>query len=492
MEDAIARSSDVAVSDGELLAQLERNIPLLADLTHADVLLYVAGNQPNTAVVVAHGEPHTVSSVYPARQVGRQVERKNEPGLFQVLDGIEPRGEQACLMVRRYQTIQEWLPVCNKDGQVVAALCIESNCLEFDRKRQKNLLFRQTLNRIIHSALRGRLAGAEELTPLRAFPGIMIADREGRIEYVNSVAENMYRKAGYAESLVGHSIPELMTQEQIFFEAMQRDRCMETEVEEHGMIWIKKVLPIHRDDAATGYPIAGPSGGMVITHDVTEERQREKALRIKTAMIQEIHHRVKNNLQTIAALLRMQARRSESTELAQMIQESVNRILSIAVVHESLSQGDGNVINIREVSQRIITEVIRGILDPSKQIAINLEGNNLFLPAQQATSCALIINELLQNAVEHGFQNRTLGQVTVKLMDLGSEVVVEIADNGEGLPQTIDVSGKGHLGLQIISTLVKEDLKGRFEMVNENGVKARVTIPKRSTSSQNSEAKGCG
>ena len=199
-------------------------------------------------------------------------------------------------------------------------------------------------------------------------------------------------------------------------------------------------------------------------------------------MIQEIHHRVKNNLQTIAALLRLQARRSDSPEVAEQLRESVGRIISIAVVHEFLSHEENSAINIHEVSNRILGEVRNGVLDHTRPINLSLEGTrNFVLPAQQATSSALIINELVQNAVEHAFVGLPGGSIVVRLIEQGDSLCIEIADDGLGLPEQFDPVRHGGLGLQIVRSLVREDLKGQFELVtnsNGKGVQATVSFPK--------------
>ena len=222
-----------------------------------------------------------------------------------------------------------------------------------------------------------------------------------------------------------------------------------------------------------------PTGAVVAIQDVTDELQKEQELRIKTAMIQEIHHRVKNNLQTIAALLRLQARRTGNSEVADQLRESVGRIISIAVVHEFLSHEETTVINIHEVSNRILAEVRNGILDRTRPINLSLEGTRSFmLPAQQATSCALIINELVQNAVEHAFVGLPGGNIVVKLAEQGDSMCIEIQDDGRGLPHEFDIVRQGGLGLQIVRSLVREDLKGEFELSNGQGVHAVVSFPK--------------
>jgi two-component sensor histidine kinase len=213
-------------------------------------------------------------------------------------------------------------------------------------------------------------------------------------------------------------------------------------------------------------------------HDSTETRRQQQELRVKTALIQEIHHRVKNNLQTIAALLRMQGRRLQQKEAQHAIQEAVNRILSAAVIHEFLSRQDAHVINIKDISQRIVTQMQQGVLSPEKQITFQLEGPPIFLPARQATACALIINELLQNAVEHGFVGRQQGQVKLTLEDEGDKVVVRIHDDGTGLPEEFEFTNGTSLGLQIVQTLVQEDLKGSFHIGNGGGTQVIVTFPK--------------
>jgi two-component sensor histidine kinase len=214
-------------------------------------------------------------------------------------------------------------------------------------------------------------------------------------------------------------------------------------------------------------------------HDATEERRSERERKIQAAMVQEVHHRVKNNLQTVAALLRMQMRRCKSQEAREALKDSVGRILSIAVVHEYLSRADRQAINIREVTQRIIQEIRQGVLSPEKQIHVSLlEGNNLYLPARQATACALVINELLQNSVEHGYENRSEGQIGVRLEDNGDEIEIVVADDGDGLPDGFSLEQTTSLGLRIVRTLVQDDLQGVFTIEEADGVRATVRFSK--------------
>jgi two-component sensor histidine kinase len=174
----------------------------------------------------------------------------------------------------------------------------------------------------------------------------------------------------------------------------------------------------------------------------------------------------------------MQARRVKSEEARLVLDEALNRILSVAVIHEFLSSEGPNIINIKEVSQRIITQFQHGMLNPEKEIRLELHGEPIYLPARQATACSLIINELLQNAVEHGFEHKQQGFVRLNLEDTGDEVIIKVIDNGDGIPDDFQLEQADSLGYQIVRTLVEGDLKGQIQMQNakNNGDGLAVTI----------------
>jgi two-component sensor histidine kinase len=222
------------------------------------------------------------------------------------------------------------------------------------------------------------------------------------------------------------------------------------------------------------------SGVLFTIHDATRERREAEEREVQAALVKEIHHRVKNNLQTVASLMRMKRRRSKNEETRRALQDSENRIISMAVVHEYLSRADHQAINIRDVALRIIQETERGVLSEEKPIRVSLESsNNLYLPAKHATACALVINELVMNAIEHGFVHRDSGQIAVQLEDRGDEVCMVVADDGEGLPPGFDPAQTNSLGLSIVKTLAENDLKGTFVIESEQGTTATVRFSKK-------------
>jgi len=340
------------------------------------------------------------------------------------------------------------------------------------------------LIRVRDLVVQGRLEGGESLSRFGLHDGMLIVDQGGMIQYASSVAEGLYRLIGYVDSLVSMQLSELETSEYIAFRAMETGLCLEQRVTEQDRVWIKMVIPLMADEGPKwvsrlpGTLGRHPFGAIIVIQDVTDDVRREQELKVKSAMIQEIHHRVKNNLQTITALLRLQARRATSEEAALALKEAVGRIMSVAVVHEFLTKDESSIINIHEVCNRIMEEFVNGTIDPVKDIKLKLEGESQFmLPAQQATSCALIVNELIQNAVEHGFEHKSQGSIVVRLLQTDDSMRVEIEDDGEGLPEGFELS-HGNLGLQIIQTLVRDDLKGEFLLEDGDGVRAVVSFPR--------------
>ncbi len=484
LADVFQLGIDFRADDLALLRQISEGLDLLADISHADLLLYVQADE--RALVIAQGRPTSVPPLYPDSLIGRTMSRQVAPSIYRALfSGRMVHGIRGQL-IRGAPTLLETFPICNPRGELIAVLSTEMNLLEHERRRKKNPIFREAVAHLLQELLAGHLEGAGVVGRLGEHYATLIIDNNARILYMSSLAEQLYRKLGYTTSLLGRRLSELDTTEHICFKAMERARCLEQRIEEHNLIWVKRAIPLPpapRRGLLRRLLAGNERIGSVIVliEDITEEQRKEQALRIKSALIREIHHRVKNNLQTIAALLRMQARRTGSPEVLDMLKQSINRILSIAMVHEFLSKEESpdetNFISIREVTQRILSEVTQGILDPVKNIRIVLEGGDFRLPPQQATSCALVINELLQNAVEHGFEIKNEGTIQVTLQDQTDQMVIEVVDNGQGLPHGFDIERDGSLGLQIIQTLVREDLKGQFALVNTEGVHARVAFP---------------
>jgi two-component sensor histidine kinase len=214
---------------------------------------------------------------------------------------------------------------------------------------------------------------------------------------------------------------------------------------------------------------------VVLLRDVTEIRRRDRLLLSKDAAIREVHHRVKNNLQTISSLLRLQGRRVERGPGRVALAEAERRIRSIALVHEILSQEPGEEVPFDQIVRPLVRMAEEGAL--GRDVEFKVTGRAGELPAGVATPLAVVLTELLQNAAEHAFAERTSGTVEVELRNDVDELRVRVCDDGVGLPADFDISTTSSLGLSIVREMIGSQLRGTIDMRSDAGTQVEVTIP---------------
>lgn len=504
LHEVVHECQNIRPEDIEFLSRIEEQIHIVADLSRADILLYGLKSLTE-AYVLAHAQPHSLAHVYLKDRVGRVIPYERRPEILNALTTGASVRDMRSFITEGAPVVREAIPIytpcplldCGDPAlqhcprRIIAAVSIVTNLIEYERHRLRSPIFRRALRQLQLMMQCAQVHGAEKLTQFGEQDGILFTDGDGVIRYVSGIATNLYRRIGYRDALIGRHLSALETEdEEIRREALLKNRALEHESTEADRVWVRKAIPLVNYTASSWPWLTSlnlipkrvhPHGVLISLHDATEKRRQSQEIQVKNAMIQEVHHRVKNNLQTIAALLRMQIRRVQSPDGKEALEEALNRILSVAVIHEFLSKEDAHIINIREVSHRIITQFQHGVLDPSKHIRMELTAEPVFLPARQATACSLIINELMQNAIEHGFVEQDDGIVNVNLEDSGDEVIIEVIDNGVGLPKGFALESTNSLGLHIVKILVESDLKGQFTMVNganRAGVTATVRFPK--------------
>ena len=485
MDSVVQEFENLTQQEVAFLERLATDLPFLADLSMADVTVYCLRSS-GEATAIAQARPHAILPIHAEALVGKPVTAKDDPAVFRALTTGQRGYGQRVLPGRDISVFQEVWPLWTTEGRVSAAVSIESSLLERERHLRRGKVFPLALKRVQQAILSGSLRGLDQLTPIGEHDGVMVIDTEHKIQFASAIATNLYGKIGYTGPLLKKRLEDLGIDDHgLASQILEKRECLEAEIRAHDRIWIKKGIPLL--STTRRWPRLLPaqdgrwtlSGAMMIVSDVTEQRRQAEELQIKVTMIREIHHRVKNNLQTIASLLRMQARRSDSNQVRQALEEGVSRILSVAVIHEFLAHQDDRMINIREVSQRIMAQLGEGVLDQQKSIRLKLSGPNIYLPTQQATACALIINELIQNALEHGYGHKQVGTVSVNLEDDGSKIIIGVDDDGAGLPDTFDQDQGETLGLQIITSLAQNELKGTFALTGrDDGVSATVTFSK--------------
>ncbi|MCD6290395.1 MAG: sensor histidine kinase [Anaerolineae bacterium] len=486
----IKSCSGLSDLDTLFLQRVADGLAITADVSRADVLLYCQRDH-DSAIVVAQAKPHSISPLHPEDLLGKVVKQNAEPLILRTLhDGVG--GHRQRVMEAGAPVVQEVYPVYNAQGQTIAALGIETNLIERERHRRRSRVFQRALFWLQQMATRGDLQDARRLEPFGEWDGIVLTDAQRRITYLSGIATNLYRHLGYLEDLRGKRLGELQTRDdELVAEALRTELCQKWRGEEQDRYWMRQVIPLFRYDPPWPLPTIISdrlswrtdyrrlAGAVILVHDETEARRKQQELNVQRAMVQEVHHRVKNNLQNITAVLRMQIRRCQTEEAREQLEDAVNRILSVAVIHDFLSRSGEQKINIREVFQRIVSQTEQVVLRPDSQVRIELRGPSIYLHKDQATACALVFNELLLNALEHGLNEGTIGSVIIELTDIADNVTIRIANDGQPLPDDFSLEQVNSLGLHIVQTLVHDDLRGTFSLANEEGtVVAMMSFPK--------------
>lgn len=339
--------------------------------------------------------------------------------------------------------------------------------LSFDTDDPDEVMLRTALD-FLMSVPVGSVRQYERLSPE---DGLMVVDAQKVIIAVNNKARHIFQVLHVADVL-GRRTNDLAINWPLVGMVIDTGIAESKQFFMHGRLLLMKVLPV---------PARPKSNcAIVILQDITELHKKDEELLIKSAVIKEIHHRVKNNLQTIVSLLRLQERRTESSEAKSILQDCIGRVNSIAVVHEYLSQQGDGMIDVGKVAKSIYQALVSSMLNSDFVLETDFATDSVLLPSEKATSIALILNELLQNAIEHAFAGRTNGKLTVRFNDSGSCYELLIADNGVGLPPDFSWQQSSSLGLKIIKTMAEADLKGSFALVPlaDGGVQASVIIPK--------------
>jgi two-component system, sensor histidine kinase PdtaS len=186
-------------------------------------------------------------------------------------------------------------------------------------------------------------------------------------------------------------------------------------------------------------------------------------LQVRSTLMQEMHHRVKNNLQQVASLLRLQLRHSHYKSLEEALHDCLTRILAISSVHDLLSREDLDHVGVRAVAEALVQHQKTSLMMPDRHIMFDVRGEDVRLNMNQATQVALVLNELIQNAVEHGFHQTESGEVHITIEEKEGEVGLWVSNSGDRLPPDFDPASSSHLGLQIVENLSKA-LGGRFKI----------------------------
>ena len=468
--DRLARErTDLSSEQIAHLHLLTADWTLLSDLSFSDLVMWLPTWNDAGFVAAAQVRPSTGPTVYPEDIVGlfaakgrlREVERAfhSQRVVHNRMspDSLLPVGTEA-------------IPV-HHGNRVVAVIARRSGLspreageLERTYRLIADLLFQMTADgQFPHQGMQ------DSSTPPRVGDGMLQVNAQGVVTFASPNARSAFRRMGVMSDLTGrlleHEVRRLAARTGPVDEAIgviSSGRGAGSVDVEVGEVTVSmRSIPLITARVR--------SGALLLVRDVTDLRRGERALLTKDNTIREIHHRVKNNLQTVAALLRMQGRRLEDPSARAALDESVRRVSAIALVHETLSQTDADSVEFDRVADRLVAMVA----DLGDGVSVVCDGQIGTLPGSIASSLALVVAELLQNAYEHGLQADG-GQITLAAERRGRRLRVSVIDDGAGLPPGFDPESHARLGLQIVQTLVRDDLKGSLSW--EPGAQGRGTI----------------
>ncbi len=480
----LARRAQVAAPDLEWLHALVSDWDLLADLSFADLVLWAPLPAEGAWMALAQVRPTTGPTAFPDDIVGSMRAAGEQPQLeIAVAEGrICREGDPEWR--RGVPVRHETIPVC-RARRVVAVIERSTNLDSARTPSRMELAYLKAADDLAQMSAAGLFPCPASSTALvqspRVTDGMLRLGRSGKVSYASPNALSAYRRLGLTADLTGRELGPLTARlcasstprdDSLMLAASGRAH-LETEIEGNGSVVQMRTIPLVLDGV--------PAGALILVRDVTELRNRERELITKDATIREIHHRVKNNLQTVAALLRLQARRVKAAEAAAALDEAVRRVGSIALVHETLSQAAAEVVDFDDIARQIA--MMAGDLSaPEAGITPVLAGQFGKLSASVATPLGLVLTELLQNAIQHGLAlpgGPATGTLRLTANRRRDRLAVTVTDNGAGFPPDFDLEAAPSLGLQIVRSLVVGELGGTLTIcaAEGGGTSVRLDVP---------------
>ena len=483
LSDQSSLTPDDVLRLGELTAEWQ----LLADLSFADLVLWIPKRQdqkswPEGHRAVAQIRPMTAATVFTHDLIGNEVTWGSRTDLDQALSSGEIIRDSRAEQVGEIEIKVECIPVFFLD-RVIAVISRHRNLETMRTPSRLELNYREIANHIYRMIAEGNFPVKDNVYLAEAAPrvgdGLVRMNISGEVLFASPNARSALNRVGWDKDLEGQNfgqvldslvspISPLNPKEENWQISMSGKQLRREEFENSGGVLDLLAIPLTEGDNRIG--------AVVLVHNVTELRRKDRALISKDATIREIHHRVKNNLQTVSALLRLQARRIEDPKASAAIEEAVRRVVSIALVHETLSATSQDLVQFDEV----ITKIIQGASELNirpNEIQIKKVGEFGLISSMVATPLALVLTELIHNALEHGLS--TSGDlVELRINRQAASMTITVTDNGAGIPNDFSLELNTNLGLQIVQTLTKNELAGKIEFIKQNiGTQVQISFP---------------
>lgn len=481
LQELVRAHTDLDTDDVAWLQLLLADWQIIADLSFADLVLWLPDRAGAGYWAVAQMRPTTGPTAYVDDLVGAFVPKGRRPLIDSAHEHQRVAREGDPEWRDDIPVRVEAIPVRRGD-RILGIIARNTNLLGVRTPSRLELSYLQTATDLTQMIAAGHFPfpgqRSDHADSPRVGDGFLRIDAAGRVTYASPNALSVYRRLGLSADLTGLQLadttralvpPSRRPDEETLSAVLGGTSPRDIEVGTDETTLILRAIPLR--------PQGEHIGALVLLRDVTDLRRRDRELVTKDATIREIHHRVKNNLQTVAALLRLQARRIDVPEGREALEEAVRRVGSIAIVHDTLSQAFDEFVDFDDVADRLRVMVAE-VSSTGASVRTVRSGSFGTLTAEVATPLAMVLTEVLQNAVEHGFRD---GEGTVELtaQRLVGRLRVTVDDDGVGLPEGFDLDGSTSLGLSIVRTLVESELDGQLEIGPGpgGGTRAVLDIP---------------
>ncbi len=451
--------TNLDMQDIAFLENMAGQLTFIAELTGTDIFIDALSSNDIDAIVLAWAHPGN-RSLYSDSVVGQMAYAIREPAVYQAfytagivrnVRGVSQEG------VPIEQTV---VPLRNENNKVIGVLIMERDISAEIRQEEQVEFLSQTADHLSNTLMSLSMTGFAWEEWLGN--GIFVVNHKGQITYANKNAIRIYGELG-GESTLGSDLAAALSFSSLtdMLEGLKEPvdfRFGDTRylVQAHPLLTSGEV-----------------SGCVVSLQDVRELRQKEHELNVQSAIIREIHHRVKNNLQNVVSLLRLQMRRSESAIIQAEFTACVNRILSIAGVHDAFAYQRWDSINLQDLAEYVLSKAVESFAPAEQKIKTAVQGQAVMIPASQAVPLALVINELVTNSLKHGIKDLPDGEISIFIEESEDLVHLMVADSGAeldiSLRQGQDRINQSHLGLYIVKLLICEQLGGKFQLERRGG-----------------------
>ncbi|WP_028661244.1 sensor histidine kinase [Nocardioides insulae] len=483
LTELVRSHTDLDEDDIAWLQRLQADWQIVADLSFADLVLWLRDRRGEGFWAAGQIRPTTSATAYGEDVLGTFVPMGRRALLDQAWESDRLVREGDPEWREDVPVRVEAIPV-RRAGRTIALVARNTNLLGVRTPSRLELTYLQTASDLTQMIASGyfpaMVSRSDHADTPRVGDGFIRLDRAGVVEYASPNALSAYRRFGLSGDLVGRSLVDLSRElvpprrrpdEETFSAVLGGRAQRDTEIDTENAALIARAIPLR--------PSGDRIGAIVLVRDVTDLRRRDRELITKDATIREIHHRVKNNLQTVAALLRLQSRRIDSADAREALDEAVRRVGTIALVHETLSQASQENVDFDEIADRL-GAMVADVSGVGVSARLHREGSFGDLHSDTATPLAMVLTELLQNAVEHGYPEPGYASLRLLVERGRGRLRVVVEDDGQGLPDGFDLATSTNLGLSIAGTLVASELGGRLRLGNRqdaNGARAVIDIP---------------